>query len=218
MYKVVWLARFAKGLDTAEGRRRWAATHVGFDERPDLGGYIRNFATESFGTAAPLAIDGYSCCFFKDEAQFERFNEHTLMRMSPEQGPGTFDMDHMVGMSAVLREHPVIEGPTGPFKCAWVFRLKDAYRADARRYLQSWISGPWRVPGATRLLHNVVEHRLGISPGDAGGDRADFDVLTEAWFQEQPSFEWQRPSDLFDVSWTEAGHAVRLEEFVVKAP
>ena len=52
-----------------------------------------------------------------------------------DDGDNVFDMSWLEGMSAQVVEHPMIEGPSSPYKVVWIVRFKEGMdRAEASAY------------------------------------------------------------------------------------
>jgi uncharacterized protein (TIGR02118 family) len=105
-YKVVWIVRFKEGMDPAEAREYWRTVHGPIFRNLDIDRYVQNHAVAAVGGGGDgrdaLRFDGFSECWFKDEAQFIRAVESPTWAEAVEDGQNLFDMNQMWG--AVLSE------------------------------------------------------------------------------------------------------------------
>ena len=69
-------------------------------------------------------FDGYSLGWWQDRAAFDETMASPGWKALEADGDNVFDMSWLEGMSAELREHTVIEGPSSPFKVVWMVRFK----------------------------------------------------------------------------------------------
>jgi uncharacterized protein (TIGR02118 family) len=108
-YKVVWVVRFKEGLDRAEASAYWRNTHGPIFKSLDIDRYVQNHAIAPVGGGGegrePLRFDGFSECWFKDEAQFLRAVDSPIWAEAVVDADNVFDMSQMWG--AVLRERVV---------------------------------------------------------------------------------------------------------------
>ncbi len=118
-FKTVWIVRFKDEIRSDPARTReaheyWINTHGGHYGRrvPGIGRYVQNHVCEPIGAdgadATPLHFDGFSECWFEDEAAFD------LAMASPEwdemnkDAENLFDLEFIMdGKSAVLEERVV---------------------------------------------------------------------------------------------------------------
>ena len=111
-YKVVWVVRFKDGMDRAEGSAYWRKTHGPIFESLEIDRYVQNHALAPVGGGGeardPLRFDGFSECWFRDEAQFLRAVESPTWAEAVADGANLFDMTQMWG--AVLKERVVKAG------------------------------------------------------------------------------------------------------------
>jgi uncharacterized protein (TIGR02118 family) len=239
MYKVVWFGRFVDGMNRDEARKHWREIHGPLGRQvPQIEAYVQSHATRALGAVAPndgpLRFDGYSCCWYADDASFLQSLQTQEWAGISADGPNLFDMDWFWGMSAILDERTIINGDSGPFKAVWVCRFKDEIRRDPERTREAherWIEihgGRFgrEVPGIGRYVQNHCVAPLGV----AGADETielKFDGFSECWFEDEAAFERAMRSDewlamnedaenLFDVEWILDGMSAIVEENVVK--
>jgi uncharacterized protein (TIGR02118 family) len=233
MTKVVWFGRFLGGIDRAEAQRHWREEHAALGRAvPQIERYVQSHAVESLGDAE-LRFDGYSCCWYRDEASLvESFATPEWAKLGPD-GDQFFDMPWFTGMSAVLDARTIVEGQRGPFKTVWVVRFKDEIRADPARSREAhehWLEVHGRqlggaVPGIGRYVQNHCAAPLGAGGPEPGADLF-FDGFSECWWNDRAHYEratstpeWAEMSadaDSFcDVGFF-AGMSAVVEENVVK--
>ena len=112
-YKVVWVARFKPGLPKDEASAYWAGTHGQLAIRaPGISRYVQNHVVEPIGGGGwsdpgEVGFDGFSECWFEDEATFLDTIGTPEWAALVEDGENVFDMAHMWG--AVLEDR-VIKG------------------------------------------------------------------------------------------------------------
>jgi uncharacterized protein (TIGR02118 family) len=121
-FKTVWFVRFkpeirADAARSREAHEYWIATHGGrFGARvPEIGRYVQNHVVagiDGTGENPEIAMDfdGFSECWFEDEAAFERaMASDEWLRMN-EDAETFCDVDYIVhGMSAVLEERVIVD-------------------------------------------------------------------------------------------------------------
>jgi uncharacterized protein (TIGR02118 family) len=105
-YKVCWVVHFKPGIDPAEARDYWKSKHGPIVRDVGIDRYVQNHCLSPVGGGGegrdPLRFDGFSECWFKDEAAFlAAVNSPTWEKMNAD-GYNLFDMDDMWG--AVLDE------------------------------------------------------------------------------------------------------------------
>ncbi len=118
-FKTVWFVRFkpdvrADAARTREAHEYWISTHGGFFgvKVPGISRYVQNHlvaAIDNVGeTDEQMEFDGFSECWFADEAAFERaMASEEWLRMN-DDAEGLFDIPFSLsGMSAVVNEHVI---------------------------------------------------------------------------------------------------------------
>jgi uncharacterized protein (TIGR02118 family) len=239
MYKVVWFARFLDGMDRDEGRRHWRGIHGPLGRKvPQVDSYVQSHATRALGPLGPsdepLAFDGYSCCWYRDEETFLESLETAEWADISADGPNLFEMDWFWGMSAILDERTIVEGETGPFKTVWVCRFKEEIRRDPAQVKEAheyWIETHGNrfgreVPGIGRYVQNHCAAALGVEGADESLE-LKFDGFSECWFEDRAAFdlamsspEWlamnEDAENLFDLEYILGGMSAVVEDNVVK--
>ena len=103
-----------------------------------------------------------------------------------DDGDNVFDMAWLSNMSAQVEEHPMIEGPTTPYKVVWIVRFKEGMsRADARRHWRE-VHGP--IFKSLDIDRYVQNHVVGTIAADVGGEseiEVGFDGFSECWFKDE---------------------------------
>ena len=148
MFKIVGFARFRPDLSNAEARRYWAEVHGPLVLPTATKRYAQNHVIGPVPTVSGVARGGhalrrlFACAWWNDLADYQ------VTMASPEwqavwaDGSNVFDMNWLTGMSAQVREHTVIDGPSGPFKVVWVCRFKAGIDpAEAHRHWEQ-VHGP----------------------------------------------------------------------------
>ena len=139
-----------------------------------------------------------------------------------EDGDNVFDMTWLDGMSAVLKEYTIMDGPQSPFKVLWMVRFRpDLDRDYADRYWLNTHGAIFKSLDIDRYVQNhVVESTI-------DGASVGFDGFSECWFADRAAFElamsspeWLEMNDdaenLFDVAYILDGMSAVVEEHVVK--
>jgi uncharacterized protein (TIGR02118 family) len=232
MVKVVWIGRFLPGLERAEARRHWRDVHGPLGrEVPQIERYVQSHAVEPLGDA-PLGFDGYSSCWYADEASLvESFGTPEWAKLGPD-GETLFDMAWFWGMSAILDERTIVDGDEGPFKTVWIVRFRDEIRRDparARDAHEHWVETHGAlgqaVPGIGRYVQSHCVAPLGAEGADESID-LQFDGFSECWFEDRAAYEravgspeWavmgEDAATFCDGDWMRGMGAV-VEEHVVK--
>jgi uncharacterized protein (TIGR02118 family) len=188
MYKVVWFARFAPSLTNEEARGYWAEHHGPMCKETGIERYVQNHVTGPVPSVSGVAeeetsFDGYSCGWWSDRDAYERTMASPEWQALVDDGQNVFDMTWLDGMSAVLEEYTIMEGPASPFKVLWMVRFRpDLEREEADRY---WVNrhGPiFKSLDIDRYVQNhVVESTI-------GGESVGFDGFSECWFKDEDQF------------------------------
>jgi uncharacterized protein (TIGR02118 family) len=106
-FKVVWMVRFKEGLENAEAHRYWEQVHGSIFKELEIDRYVQNHVVGPLDDVNQPGFDGFSECWFKDEAQFIRAIESDAWADAVTDGDNVFDMSQLWG--AVLRERVVKE-------------------------------------------------------------------------------------------------------------
>ncbi len=188
MYKVVWFARYPQGKTREEASRYWSEHHGPLAAGTGIELYIQNHVTGPVPAVSGVPeeetfFDGYSCGWWRDRAAFEATMASPEWAEVVADGANVFDMAWLGGMSAALREHTVIPGPSSPFKVLWICRFKEGIAADeAHRYWEQ-VHGP--IFAELEIDRYVQNHVVGpLEEGDSVG----FDGFSECWFKNEEQF------------------------------
>ena len=188
MFKAVWFARFPEGMTREEGRRYWAEHHGPLAARSGIERYVQNHVLGPVPTVSGVPdetthFDGYSCGWWSDRAAYEATLASPAWRAVQADGGNVFDMSWLAGMSAEIREHTVIEGPSSPFKVVWICRFRAGLDpAEGHRYWEE-VHGPIFKPlDIDRYVQNHVAGPL------SEDDRPGFDGFSECWFRDEEQF------------------------------
>jgi uncharacterized protein (TIGR02118 family) len=118
-FKVVWFARFRPDVDRDEANEHWANVHGPIALRsPEIDRYVQNVVTGSLVAGKvvdePAAFDGFSECWFPDEAAYVRAMESDVWAELVEDGQSFLDMAALTGMSGVIDERIIRQEPAEP--------------------------------------------------------------------------------------------------------
>jgi uncharacterized protein (TIGR02118 family) len=107
----VWIVRFKEGMTREKGREYWRNIHGPIFKELDIDRYVQNHVVGPIGEEgetddAEIGFDGFSECWFRDEAQFLGAVESDTWAAAVEDAQNVFDMAQMWG--AALRENVVI--------------------------------------------------------------------------------------------------------------
>jgi uncharacterized protein (TIGR02118 family) len=200
MYKVVWFARFPQQLQGADARRYWAEHHGPLAASTGIERYVQNHVTGPVPAVSGVpeettSFDGYSCGWWTDRAAYDATMASPEWKAVEDDGDNVFDMTWLAGMSAEIREHTVIDGPSSPFKVVWICQfLEGMDRAEGHRHWEE-VHGPiFTALDIDRYVQNHVVAPL------YEGDEPGFDGFSECWFKDEEQFTRAVQSDV----WAEA--------------
>jgi len=188
MFKVVWFARFPQGMEKAEARRYWAEHHGPMCAKTAIEGYAQNHVTGPVPAVSGVPeeethFDGYSCGWWRDRAAFDATMASPGWKALEADGDNVFDMSWLQGMSAVLREVTVMDGPSSPFKVLWMVRFKpELENAEAHRY---WEQVHGAIFKGLEIDRYVQNHVVGSA---YEGNEPGFDGFSECWFRDETQF------------------------------
>jgi hypothetical protein len=193
-YKVVWIARYRKDLSRAQASEYWATLHgPPMREVSPVAGYVQSHVqgplpSVSGVTEEETMFDGYSCAWWNDRADFQTAMSTPAWQRILMDGPKVFDVDWLWNMSAHIEEHPMIEGPTSPYKVAWIVRFKEGMtREEGREYWRS-VHGPiFKELDIDRYVQNHVVGLIG-EEGETDDAEIGFDGFSECWFRDEQQF------------------------------
>ena len=224
MFKTIWFARFRSDMEKAEARRYWAEEHAEICIATDIGGYAQNHVVGPLPYVSGVAeeqtfFDSYSVGWWRDRSAYDATVARDDWQALVADGDNMLDMPRLAGLTAAIREHIVIDGPTSPYKVVWVVRFKEGLDPVAAHTYWEDVHGPlFPRDSIDRYVQNHV-----VGPVV---DLPTFDGFSECWFKSEASFlsaiatdAWAvavRDSEkLFDTS--QVWGAV-LEERMIKPP
>ena len=108
-YKVVWMVSFKDGMSRAEGDEYWSKVHGSIFKGLPIDRYVQNHVIKSLTPGDTVGFDGFSECWFRDEAQFRAAIESEAWARAVADVPNVFDATRLWG--ARLQERVVREVP-----------------------------------------------------------------------------------------------------------
>ena len=102
-YKVVWMVSFMEGMDRAEGDEYWHKIHGSIFKGLPIDRYVQNHVVKSLVPGDKVGFDGFSECWFRDEAQFMEAIESKAWADAVAYGPNVFDMSQLWGARLQVR-------------------------------------------------------------------------------------------------------------------
>lgn len=194
MYKVAWIARYAKDKTKQEASDYWAGHHGPLMKKVvPLAGYVQSHVAGPLPLVTGVAeeetfFDGYSCAWWESRADFEQAMTTPEWQYVVDDGGSVFDMSWLWNMSAQLEENTIIDGPSSPYKVVWIVRFKPGMtRAEGREY---WTNTHGPIFEKLEIDRYVQNHVVG--PIGAEGETADaeigFDGFSECWFKDEQQF------------------------------
>ena len=201
MYKVVWIARYRPDMTKAEASEYWATLHgPPMKEVAPVAGYVQSHVQGPLPSVSGVAVqetlfDGYSCAWWNDRADYQKAMSTAAWHRIVEDGPKVFDVDWLWNMSAHIEEHPMIDGPSSPYKVAWIVRFKEGMTREEGREYWRRVHGPiFKKLDIDRYLQNHVVGPIG-EEGEAGQAEIGFDGFSECWFRDEAQFRRAVESD-----------------------
>jgi uncharacterized protein (TIGR02118 family) len=197
VYKVVWVARLRQDRPREEMRAYWTETHGELGLRvASMRSYVQNHvvgAIDAQGVSdAEVAFDGYSVHEYDDRASFEAALASPEFAAIGEDGANVFEMDSMDGMSAVLEERVMRDGPRSPYKVVWFARFRDDLPRQAAADHWRDVHAPiaLRGPGVDRYVQNLAVASLDLT--GVVDELPAFDGFSECWFADRDAYlRWQ---------------------------
>ena len=223
MFKVVWIARFPEGMANADARRHWAEVHGPLCASSSIPRYVQSHVTGPLPSLAGVSgdtthFDGYSAGWWPDEEAFRETMGSPEWDALVVDGDNVFDMPWTDSMSAQVVEHTIVEGPSTPYKVAWVVKFKEGMDRDEASVYWREHHGP--IVADVGIDRYVQNHAVKSVGGDGKGTAPlIFDGYSECWFRDEAAFldalrtpEWDRlredGENVFDMSvmWGAALH------------
>jgi uncharacterized protein (TIGR02118 family) len=196
MFKVAWFARFREGISKEEGRRYWVEQHAALARATTIERYVQSHVTGPVPALTGVAeeetfFDGYSLGWWSDRGAFEATMASPEWQLVAADGPNVFDVDWLAGMSAEVREHAVIEGPSSPYKVVWICRFKEGIETATAHAHWENVHGPiFKELDIDRYVQNHV-----VGPAGEGAAMPGFDGFSECWFRDEAQFRRAIESD-----------------------
>jgi uncharacterized protein (TIGR02118 family) len=232
--KVAYVARFKHGMTREAASGHWTDVHGPLGLALEgVTGYVQNHVRATSGAAglseADRAFDGYGCEWWADQAAFERGMKSPEWEAVVQDGYNVFEVDSLEGMSAVLEERVMRDGPRSPFKVVWFAKWLPHLSSEEASGHWLNVHGPIALgaPGIDRYVQNRVVASI---DGDRITDRpAGFDGFSECWFADLDAYqqavsspEWallvEDGPKLMDMEALEAGMSAVVEERVIRDP
>ena len=104
-FKVLWICRFKEGIDSEQAHRYWEQVHGPIFKELEIDRYVQNHVVGPLEEGDAVGFDGFSECWFRDEAQFMRAIESDAWARAVVDGPNFLDMSQLWG--AVVTERVV---------------------------------------------------------------------------------------------------------------
>jgi uncharacterized protein (TIGR02118 family) len=201
MFKVVWVARLRGDRPREEMRRYWAEVHgpLGVEKAPEIRSYVQSHVVGAIGaqgeSTSDVAFDGYSVHEYDSREAFESTLRSPGWEDVVADGANVFSMESMDGMSAVLEETVMRDGPTSPYKVCWFARFKEGMDRDeaVRHWREVHAPIALRAPGIDRYVQNLAV----ASHGAEGIEDAlpAFDGFSECWYADRDAYLRSQESD-----------------------
>jgi uncharacterized protein (TIGR02118 family) len=191
--KVVWMARFAPGLTRDEARRHWTEVHGEIGSHvPGMYRYQQNHVVGPLPGAPEPAdgvfpIDGYSLGWWASRAAYDEAMTTPEWAALGKDAPNVFDRSFFWGMSALVDERVICDGPEEGIKVVFVVDFRaDIDREEAGRYWAE-VHGPLALaaPGLTRCVQSPAVE--GVGPVGAPSPALKFAGFVECWFPDAPT-------------------------------
>lgn len=202
--KAVYVARFASAMTREQARAHWTFVHGPMAEPlHDMVRYVQSHvvATLDGGDPGGAGFDGYACEWWLDRERFADGMRTEAWARIVDDGRVVFDPGSLPGMSVIVDERVVLDGPRTACKAALFARFA---AADEARWRDEGAALALRLPGVVRCVHNRVAGALGAG-GEITGERAGFDGLAELWFADAGAYDRARASE----EWEAVGAAGR---------
>ena len=189
--KIAWLARFSPALTRHDARLHWTNVHGAIGAQvPGMVRYQQNHVIGPMpGSPAPAddryEIDGYSLGWWPTRRAYDDAMATDEWAAMGADAPNVFDREFFWGMSAVLEEHVIRDGPEEGVKVAWVVSFPAG--ADPEPLRRHWreIHGPLalQAPGILRYVQNHAIESVG--PLGREPTPLRFSGFSECWFADE---------------------------------
>jgi uncharacterized protein (TIGR02118 family) len=216
VFKVVWVARLRKDQPREEMREYWTATHGALGRRVDgLRSYVQNHVVGAIGaqgeSSAQVRFDGYSVHEYDDREAFESALASPAFADIIADGPNVFSMESMEGMSGVLEERVMRDGPRSPYKVVWFARFReDVPRAQAADHWRD-VHGPiaLRAPGIDRYVQNLAVASIDLQ--GVVDELPGFDGFSECWYADREAYLRSQSSPEWDELAADGANFLQME-------
>jgi len=199
--KAIYVARFREDMTREAAGRYWTDVHAPMaDVLDDMVGYVQSHVVGPIAggedSTEAIGFDGYACEWWRDRPSFEAGMRGEAWAAIVADGPEFLEPSSLGGMSVVVAERVLADGPPAPYKLAYFVRFRDGI--DRGEADERWLGvhGPLelRQGGVLRYVQNLVVGTLG--PGGAiGSQRARFDGLAELWFEDEAAWPAAQESE-----------------------
>jgi uncharacterized protein (TIGR02118 family) len=188
MFKVVWFARFTPELTKEQARTYWADHHGPLCKETSIERYVQNHVTGPVPSVSGVPeeetyFDGYSCGWWSSRDAYEATMASAGWQALVEDGGNVFDMTWLDGMSAVLEEHTIMDGPSSPFKVVWMVRFRPDLDRDAAD--SHWLNTHGSIFKSLDIDRYVQNH---VVESAIEGEQVGFDGFSECWFKDEEQF------------------------------
>ncbi|HEY1774848.1 MAG TPA: EthD domain-containing protein [Solirubrobacteraceae bacterium] len=188
--KAIYVARFREDMTREAGGRYWTDVHAPMADALDgMVGYVQSHVVGPVAggedSAEAIGFDGFACEWWRDRPTFEAGMSSEAWAVIVADGPEFLETASLGGMSGVVSERVLVDGPPGPYKLAYFVRFREGM--DIGEAEAGWLAvgGPLGADqrGLVRHIQNLVVGSLGAG-GVIGSQRAGFDGLAELWFED----------------------------------
>jgi uncharacterized protein (TIGR02118 family) len=182
MLKVIWIARFRRGLAKDVAREHWRGTHGALGaEVPGLHRYVQSQVAGPLPpeTDAP-PFDGYSSGWYADDEAYVRSMASPEWAAIGADSDNVFDTPFFWGMSAFVDERVLVAPGAGAVKIAAVVRFERGAGDRWARCAEEALGG---VPGLAGCALNIAGDAIGIQ-GRSPDLPLGFGGVAEIWFDD----------------------------------
>jgi uncharacterized protein (TIGR02118 family) len=216
MIKVVWVARLRQDRPREEMRAYWTETHGPLGLRVEsMRSYVQNHVVGAIGaqgeSTADVAFDGYSVHEYDDRAAFEAALASPEFADIGEDGVNVFEMDSMDGMSGVLEERVMRDGPRSPYKVVWFARFREGMPRDEAVAHWRDVHAPiaLRAPGIDRYVQNLAVASMNLE--GIVDELPAFDGFSECWYADRDAYLRSQESEAWDELAADGANFLRMD-------
>jgi uncharacterized protein (TIGR02118 family) len=182
MLKVIWIARFRRGMPKDEAREHWRETHGALGAGvPGLARYVQSQVAGPLPpeTDAP-AFDGYSSGWYADDGAYRRSMASPEWAAIGADSHNVFDTAFFWGMSAFVDEHVLVAPEADAVKISSIVRFRPG---GEERWVDDAQGALGGVPGLAGCVLNVAGDAVGVEGRDPG-IALGFGGVAEYWFDD----------------------------------